>query len=43
MINVDAGFDVDCGEGSTGVVIRDSTGGFIVGACRVFFFFFGKE
>ena len=30
MINVDAGFNEISGLGSTGAVIRDSTGGFIV-------------
>ena len=29
MINVDAGFDETKGAGSTGAVVRDSTGGFI--------------
>ena len=36
MVNVDASFDDDVGCGSTGVVIRDHSGGGVIAAAHSF-------
>jgi hypothetical protein len=33
-LNVDAGFDIDAGTGSTGSVLRDDRGQFLAASCR---------